>query len=197
MKKIIIDPQNERAIEVRLNNSFGPSRGMSVLAYRQLVSKELIVCRKLTNIAQTKKLPRLVTLLYDILPALNTEEINLRKSETVDVINKVSQLLIDGFHVAIIHGILDVTCNQEGGFGEIFLSRFSPLCDKDCREDFWGTRLTLPCLVTMGLLEDMMNDINVDCPTRENLKKSKVIAVAKSCGFSKEKWDAFISSYKV
>ncbi|MBO6290513.1 MAG: hypothetical protein J6N45_09390 [Alphaproteobacteria bacterium] len=196
MKKIIIDPTNHRAIEVMINDGFGARMGMNALSYRQLVMNEKEVLNKLKGIIKRQELPKMVMLLPEIYPEFREDIIRQRISETLNVLGKVTKLMEDGFHVAVINGMLDVTCGHGGNFGDVFCSRFYPLCDKDCREDFWGTRWELPCFITMGLLEDMMNNVNVDTPTAEDLKKSKVIEVIKTYQCPQETLDKFIASYQ-
>ena len=42
MEKIIINPHDSKAVEVRLNGQFAPYMGMNQLSYRQLIIKALI-----------------------------------------------------------------------------------------------------------------------------------------------------------
>jgi len=195
MQKIIIDPKDHRSIEVSINESIGPRLGSTSPAYAQLVKKENAVLHKLLNILQSKELPKIVALLSEIYPDFRAENISERITESMNVINKVSHLMLDGFHISVIASILDITCGHGGNFGGLFCSRFYPLCDKGTREDFWGTRWELPCFVVAGLLEDLMNDVDIDNPTAEDLKKSKVIEVAGIYQCPQEKIDDFIAAY--
>jgi len=192
MKKIIINKHDEHAIEVSLNNSFGPHMGMTPLSYRQLLIMEDEVFKNVKAIIKGNELPKLVQLLPEVCPELQPEVIN----ETLRVLTKVSSLLKDKFHVAIINSILDITNGHSGGFGVVFDSRFQPLCDKDTREDFWGTRWELPCYITKGLLIDLMNGIDVNNPSSEDLKKSEVfhqVSLSNQC--SQKKIDDFIAAF--
>jgi len=136
-----------------------------------------------------------VMLLPDVYSEFQPKEIRQRINETLNVLDKVAKLMKSGFHVAVINGMLDITCGHGGGFGDMFCNRFYPLTDKDSREDFWGTRWELPCFIAMGLLEDMMNNVNVYEPTAEDLKKSEVVKVANTYQCSQKTIDEFIAAY--
>ena len=184
MEKIILNPNDCHAIEVVINKR---------IATDSAAEKKLLY--KLLDIIQSKKLPKIVMLLSEIYPDFAEENISKRITESLNVINKVSYLMLDGFHVAVIDSLLDITCGHGGSFGSNFCSRFYPLCNKDTREDFWGTRWELPCFITAGLLEDFMNGVDVDNPTAEDLKKSKVIEVARIYQCPQEKIDGFVTTY--
>ena len=195
MKKVIIDCRDFKAPEVRANE--GILHRMYLKDYEELVEEEAKVAKKLVEISIKKELPKMVALLPDIYSEFQPEEIQQRISETLNVINKVAHLMLDGFHLKVIEDILEISTGHGTGFGIDFQLRFEPLFhDKDCREDFYGTRWQLPCYITEELLKDLMSGVNIDAPTAEDLKRSKVIQVAQTFQCLQEKIDAFIASYE-
>jgi len=152
MEKIIVDAKNFNTVEGNLNGRFAPYMGLNQMSYRQLVVKENELLQKLSSIVLKAQLPETCT------KRLQSEEKKQQIAETQKVLQKVVALMKNGFHVALIFGMLKVTVGKSSGFDSDFENRFKPLYkDEACREDFWGTKEPVPFLIAISLLDSLMS----------------------------------------
>ena len=148
MEKIIVNSQNFNSVEVSLNGRFGPYMGLNQMSYRQLVVKENELLQELSSIVLKAQLPE----------RFQSEDKKQQIAETQKILQKVIALMKDGFHVAIVFGMLKITVGKSSGFDSDFERRFEPLYkDEECREDFWGTKEPVAFFTAIGLLSSLMS----------------------------------------
>ena len=168
MKKIIVNPRDNSAVEVRLNNAI--RHCMYVIDYKRLVKKECKMVHQLVDIIFSEEWPGIIE---HLLKARNYEEdkvtLNLK-----EVVKKVAVLMNEGFHAQIVRQML--RCATGGGVAcSDFQVKFEAAMDEAIRLDFWGTTSRFPLLTAEFLLEDMEAGINIFKPSKEELKKSQLM----------------------
>ena len=139
--------------------------------YAALCEKELKIAHRMLDIALTGKLPKLVKI---AIKERNYEDDEEWIGEVQTVCRKVTEMLAQGFHAKIIINML--RCATGGGceYSIEFQVKFEAAMAKGVRKDFWGTEHIAPLAVAEDLLYDLLENINVNNPTKEDLEKSSL-----------------------
>ena len=84
------------------------------------------------------------------------------------------------------------------GQGSFLTSRFDLIFllinSKSERKKLWGSEWELPVFITMGLIKDIKNGINILNPSKEDLMKSATIKVASTFTVPREQIESYITS---
>ncbi len=166
MKKIIVTA-DINAIEVRENEMLAPRYGMNQLSFRNLIAKEALVSQRCGKLLKTREFPIQLKSLIDYGMA--------QSEDFFIVLERIKNLLDQGFHVPIIRGMMDCACGRKSGLDRCFDEKFSPaFTDVEIRKDFWGTKDIFSIEMVSAFLFDMMNGVPNQLGA-ENIKKSKLV----------------------
>ena len=170
--------------------------------YRLCDFEKAISHKELNEIAH-QKLPKMVWLIQEAVPALKEERI----AETQKVLLAAS---MNGLSVSFSLELMKLSVGETYEFDRLQNYVGHNLDTKQGRQELWGTEWELPVRLASGIIRDIRDGINLEQPTRKDLKKSKTFAVARVFIDKKESdkdaWAArnrqnkeineFISNYK-
>jgi len=168
MEKIIVNPRDHKSPEVFHND--GIMHGMYSKDYKVLVEKEQKIAHRLLDIALTGELPEIAKI---ALKERNDEGDKKWVDDVQVVCQKVVYLMAQGFHAKIVIGMIRCATGGGGGLSYEFQLRFDAAMNKEIRLDFWGTEKRVPLVMVEDILVDLFErNINIDKPTKEDIKKS-------------------------
>lgn len=183
-KNSIVNINNLDAIEVRENNRLAPRYGMNQLSFQSLRVKEQDVLHKCEELLKKEELPLLVRKLGEF--GINVQD---EAQDVFTVLEKVVELLKQGFHVLIIRAMLGCAGGNKSSLGYgAFDEKFTrALTDMNFRNALWGTENLMPIDVVRFILLDLMNGINLDDSCVANANKSELISGCRSLYSNQEK----------
>lgn len=120
-----------------------------------------------------RELPKMVWLVKEAVPALKEERIaETKKVFAVAAENDLSPLLT--------LALMDLSVGKDYSLeNEVYRIVGHYVSNKEGREELWNTEWELPVRLAAGMIRDMRDDIDLENPTRWDLRHSQTFAVAR------------------